>query len=95
MESYLYVAEVWVAAGFALVLIVAVLVYLTIKAHQSKVQTGQEGLAGEKGKFHGNGLVMIHGELWHVENDDGLKAGDLVEVVEVDRLVLKVRKIKD
>lgn len=94
MELYFYNADVWFAAGFAFILILVALVYLTIKAHRNKVQTGWQGLTGERGKFQGGGLVLIHGELWHVENDDKLKAGDLVEVVAVDRLVLKVRKIQ-
>ena len=84
---------VWVPVGIVVVLLCAVLAYLTVKAHQRKVETGFEGLVGEVGTVQG-GKVFVHGELWSVsaaEGDPG--EGDSVVVEAVERMAVRVRKV--
>jgi membrane-bound serine protease (ClpP class) len=75
------------------IVIVAFLVWLTVKAHKRKVETGTQGIVGEKGIYKGGGKAFVHGELWYVEDAGGLAEGDKVVVEQVDRMLLRVRKI--
>ncbi len=78
----------------AVVIAIAVfLIWLTIRAHRRKVETGIEGIIGEKGVYMGGGKVFVHGELWQIEDGDDFVEGDKVKVEEVDRMTLRVRKI--
>jgi membrane-bound serine protease (ClpP class) len=86
--------EVLVAAGVVIVAIAVIMVYLTVKAHRGKVATGIEGIVGERGLYKGNGQCLVRGELWHIINTDDLAPGDRIEVVALERLQLKVRKIQ-
>jgi membrane-bound serine protease (ClpP class) len=72
-----------------------------IKAQQRPVETGAVTLVGKtaeaRSEFTPMGMVQVAGELWSaVLADDSAKVavGDRVEVVEVDGLRLKVRKVK-
>ena len=93
-EMQIYIKDFWVPSALALLLIVASWIYLVLKAHQRKVQTGIEGLRGERGEYRGDGLVHVHGELWKAESSDQLNRADVVEVIEVNNLKLKVRKVQ-
>ncbi|OGT97649.1 MAG: serine protease [Geobacteraceae bacterium GWB2_52_12] len=69
-----------------------------IKAHRRKPTTGSEGLTGEKGTAETDlvpdGTVLVHGEYWNAwSGDEPIRRGDPVEVVEVDGLRLRVRKV--
>lgn len=69
-----------------------------IKAQKRKVSTGEEGLVGEKGTAMSNlrprGQVRVHGEIWHAEcMDANIRKGDQVEVVGIENLNLKVKKL--
>ena len=86
-------ALLWVPIAIAVGLIVALLVYLVVKAHSNKVGTGVQGLVGERGVFKGNGNVFVHGELWKAECNEVLNEGDKVIVEGVDRMILRVRKV--
>ena len=84
---------VWVPIGIVVVLICAVLAYLTVKAHRRKVETGNEGLVGEVGTMQG-GKIFVHGELWHISESVGDPGeGDSVVVEAVERMTVRVRKI--
>ncbi len=75
------------------VLILILLVYLSIKAHLRKVETGHEGIVGERGEIKG-GKAFVHGELWKVRSDDTLEEGDSIVVVGVESMILQVQKAK-
>ena len=83
-----------VALGVSLIFIF--LVYLVIRAHRSKVTTGQEGLVGEIGTtrtdLSPSGKVFVHGELWDAEADSQIPRGTMVKVIQVTGLRLKVTK---
>ena len=66
---------------------------LVYKARMAKPFTGQSALIGRSGKMHSEGYAYLEGALWKVDSTDTLAVGDTVEVVLVDKLTLKVRKI--
>jgi membrane-bound serine protease (ClpP class) len=70
---------------------------LAVRAQRSKPQTGTEMLIGMVGEVTKDlapeGKVFILGELWNAVADEPIAAGQKVEVVSVDSLKLKVKKI--
>lgn len=80
-----------------MVLMVFILTRLAIKAHLSKVTTGEEGLAGEEGKavteVFKEGKVFVHGEYWSAFSDEPIPPESKVKVIKVDGMRLKVQKI--
>jgi membrane-bound serine protease (ClpP class) len=70
--------------------------YLVFRAQKAKPSLGIEGLIGEIGvvreKLSPRGSVFVHGEYWKAEADGDVESGDKVEVVGIDRMVLKVRR---
>ncbi len=72
---------------------------LAIRAHMAKPLTGYRGLIGETAvamePLAPDGKVFVHGELWNATSDEIVPKGTRVEVVEVENLWLKVRKIGD
>lgn len=91
-EALQSAAVIWTAA-VVFALIIAFLVVLTVKAHQSRVTTGNEGLVGARGTYKGNGQVQVHGELWRIGSGETLQPGDRVEVTDIDGLLISVKKI--
>ncbi|UCG14968.1 MAG: nodulation protein NfeD [Deltaproteobacteria bacterium] len=72
---------------------------LALRAHMAKPRTGYQGLIGEiaeaKESLAPEGKVFVHGELWNAISEDVVPAGTRVEVIGVENLWLKVRKIGD
>ena len=72
---------------------------LAVRAHIAKPRTGYEALIGEiavaKESLAPEGKVFVHGELWNATSEDIVPAGARVEVIGVENLLLKVRKIGD
>lgn len=68
-----------------------------IKARLTKPTTGKEGIVGEIGTavtpLLPEGKIAIHGEFWKAESDQPIEAGEKVQVIGVNNLVLKVKKI--
>ncbi len=71
-----------------------------IRALKAPVRTGHESMVGKKGfsktDFAPDGMVRVGSELWSAEKADSAEAiskGERVEVVEVEGLRLKVKKI--
>jgi membrane-bound serine protease (ClpP class) len=68
-----------------------------INARLKKPTTGMEGLVGEVGiastPIGPEGKVSIHGEFWNVMSDQNIEKGERVQVIGVDNLKLKVKKI--
>ncbi|MBT1071408.1 NfeD family protein [Pelotalea chapellei] len=90
--SVIFTTVVTIAAFFSWV------VNRGIKAHRRKPVTGSEGLTGENGIADSDmvpeGTVLVHGERWNAWSGNGpIRRGDQVEVVEVDGLRLRVRKV--
>ncbi|NPA53108.1 MAG: nodulation protein NfeD [Aquificae bacterium] len=72
--------------------------YLGIKAQMRKPLTGKEGMIGEKGEAitkitPKGGKVFIMGEIWEAYSDEEIPEGSQVEVVAVEGLKLKVKKV--
>jgi membrane-bound serine protease (ClpP class) len=72
---------------------------LIYKAHKGKVSTGIEGLVGEIGTAitkidSKGGTVIVHGEYWKATSDSPIPKNTEVIVKSVDRMILKVEKIK-
>ncbi len=87
------VPVVIVVSGFFLAV-----VSLAIRAYQRKPQTGAQGILGEVGRVRqpirpeAPGKVFVHGEIWNARSEESLEAGEVVEVVGIDHLLLTVRK---
>ena len=71
---------------------------MAIRARLTKPTTGMEGLVGEEGiastSISPEGKVSIHGEFWNVVSDNNIEKGEKVQVIGVDNLKLKVKKIE-
>jgi membrane-bound serine protease (ClpP class) len=70
--------------------------YLVFRSQRAKPTLGMEGMIGELGvvreKLQPRGTVFVHGEYWKAEADGEIETGDKVEVVGIDRMVLKVKR---
>ncbi len=73
-------------------LAVAGATWLVVKAARNKPFIGIEGMAGKIAEVRKNGLVYVDGALWKAESDDTLEKGDKVEIISLDKLILKVKK---
>jgi membrane-bound serine protease (ClpP class) len=71
---------------------------MAIQARLRKPTTGMEGLIGEVGivsvPISPEGKVSIHGEFWNATSDQNIENGEKVQVIGVDHLKLKVKKIE-
>ncbi len=70
--------------------------YLVFRSQRAKPTLGIEGLIGEVGvvreRLAPRGSVFVHGEYWKAEANDEIDAGEKVEVVGVDRMMLRVKR---
>jgi membrane-bound serine protease (ClpP class) len=69
-----------------------------VRAQRRRVTTGREGLIGLEGVARGpvgaeRGSVFVRGEFWNAVSDEAIEDGTPVEVVRVDGLLLKVRRV--
>jgi len=91
VQPSIIIAAVGTFATF--VLIVS---YLVVKSQSSKVNLGYEGLVGEMGEVRERldlrGKVFVHGEYWDAVGDEEIQAGEKVEVVGAEGLLLKVKR---
>ncbi len=73
-------------------------VTMAIRARLKKPTTGMEGLVGETGVVTTDlvpeGKISIHGEFWNAVSDQTIKKGEKVQVIGVENLRLKVKKIE-
>lgn len=80
------------------VAVVGVVLVAIIKAQRKKRVIGKENLIGLKGvaitDVFQSGVVNVGGEEWQAYSDDEIKARDIVEVIEVNGMKLKVKKIE-
>jgi len=85
--------SVLVTVSLAILVIVGLVLYLVVKAARPRPTTGSEGMVGKTADVKSEDMVYVDGALWKVVCDDELKKGDRVEIVGVDKLTLKVKKI--
>lgn len=71
---------------------------LAFRAYKSKPKSGTEGLLGDVGlvkeKLDPEGLVFVHGEYWRAKADEAIDEEERVEVIGMEGLVLKVRRLE-
>lgn len=67
--------------------------WLVIRAHRRTVAIGDEGMPGKLAEVRTQGMVYVDGALWKAECDEELVQGEKVEIVSVDKLLLKVKRI--
>lgn len=78
---------------------VGLLVWAVVRGQRSKVTTGREGMVGQvaevKTALNPKGMVLVEGELWTSEIDEGTaQPGEEVIIRRVDNLKLHVTKKK-
>lgn len=70
---------------------------LAVRAQKIRPQTGSEALVGLVGEVEQDltpeGKVFVNGELWNAVAEEPISAGEKVEVLSVDSLKLKVKRI--
>lgn len=69
------------------------IIAFVLKAHRRKPAMGREALVGALGVVRPGGMVFLEGELWRAECDEPLKKGDRVEVLAVENMMIKVKKV--
>ncbi|MEW6482324.1 MAG: nodulation protein NfeD [bacterium] len=74
-----------------------ILITLGIKAQFRKVKTGSKGMIGNRGKattqIQKEGMVFVDGELWKARSEEEIEKDTEIEVVAIEGLVLKVKKV--
>jgi len=70
---------------------------MVVRAHRRRPTTGREGLVGRIGvatiDLKPEGVVEIRGELWNAVAEEEIKAGEKVQVKEMDGMKVRVIKI--
>ncbi len=88
----------WSLAPFILAFaaVTIALVRLVIQAQRRRAQTGAEGLLGQRGRAASEvspeGWVIVQGERWRARAEERIAAGEAVEILSVQGLLLRVRK---
>lgn len=86
------IPAVGVSAGFFIFAVTK-----AIRARLTKPTTGKEGIIGEIGtvvvSLAPEGKVAIHGEYWKAESDQPIDVGEKIQVISVNNLILKVKKL--
>ncbi|RME26387.1 MAG: nodulation protein NfeD [Deltaproteobacteria bacterium] len=90
--------SVLVPTVVVLAALVVTIGYKVIKTQRSRITTGREGMIGQKGKARSRvtadgGTVFVRGEYWKASSDEPIEEGSKVEVVGVDGLELKVKRV--
>ena len=75
--------------------VVALLLYLVVRVHRSRVTTGAEGLVSKLAEartaLDPRGKVFVWGEIWNAVAERPVAAGQTVEITAVDGMTLHVR----
>jgi membrane-bound serine protease (ClpP class) len=74
--------------------IAALVIWVVVKAQKSRPFIGESGLIGKIAEVRQNGMVYVDGALWKADGVEGLDRGTKVEIIGLDKLILKV-KIKN
>ena len=101
---WLFHTEISLPLAIFMGLVFVALSFITYKlllpAYRRKKTTGVEGMVGLRGMvvecLEPEGLIKIKNEYWKAKAIEGnIPAGETVEVIEADGLLLKVRRIKE
>lgn len=84
---------------YGIILAVSLAIYIPMmRAMQRPVETGAEGMLHKIDSviepIHPEGRVKVHGEIWQATSAEELQAGDRAEIIAVEGLTLKVRKLE-
>jgi membrane-bound serine protease (ClpP class) len=85
--------EVLITVVIFVALLMAGATWLLIKDAKARPFTGNEGMIGRIGEVRSGGFVYVEGALWKAESTEPLEIGSKVEVIAVDKLLLKVKKL--
>ncbi len=85
--------EVLISVAVFLAVLMGLASWLLVKDAKSRPFIGNEGMIGRIGEVRNGGFVFIEGALWKAESGEALETGRKVEVVSVDKLLLKVKKL--
>lgn len=70
-----------------------------LSAQSRRVSTGRDGMVGARGTavsdLEPRGRIYAHGEYWNATADEELPAGVEVEIVSVDGMMLRVRRVQE
>lgn len=94
-----FAASYWIMGTMILLTILFFVLILTavIKAMKRKSITGTQSLVGLKGvaktEIFETGVVNVGGEEWQAYSDEKIELRDVIEVLEVNGMKLKVKKI--
>jgi membrane-bound serine protease (ClpP class) len=87
--------ELVIGIGVVAAATVAFLATMALRARRRRVATGREGMVHERGlartDLQPRGKVAVHGEIWDAVSDAPIAAGEPVEVVAIDGLLLRVQ----
>jgi membrane-bound serine protease (ClpP class) len=85
------------AVAAPLAIITSVLVTLVVRARQSKVVTGAEGMVGQVGtaldELNPEGRILVHGENWLAQSRSNVPRGATVRVMAIRNLRLRVEPV--
>jgi membrane-bound serine protease (ClpP class) len=75
--------------------VVAFLTFMVMRVHRQRAATGREGMVAQRGfartDLSPRGKVLVHGEIWDAVSEAPVAAGQQVEVVGIDGLLLRVQ----
>jgi membrane-bound serine protease (ClpP class) len=84
--------------GGTVAAIVLVIGALVVRSQRARPALGREGMVGEVGVARGRlapgGTVLVRGEYWTAESEDAVDDGERVQVIGVDGLRLRVRRLR-
>lgn len=72
---------------------VALVIWLVSKAARHAPWVGDRALIGKKGVVHKDGYVYVDGALWKMDSGEPIETGASVEIIGVENLTLKVKKL--
>jgi len=84
--------------GGTVAAIVLVIGALVVRSQRARPALGREGMVGEVGVARGRlapgGTVLVRGEYWTAESEEAVDDGERVQVIGVDGLRLRVRRLR-
>lgn len=94
-------AASWFLIAFMIILTVAFFVLVVgavVKALKKKAVSGVESLAGKNGvaitEVKDTGVVNVGGEEWQAYSDEVIKERDIIEVLAVEGMKMKVKRVE-
>ncbi len=94
VDPNLQISKAFLASiAIFLALVLVVLGRIALKNLKRKPFSARNMMIGSVVKVKRDGFVYINGALWQINSDDSLRIGDDVEIISLDKLTLKVKKI--